>query len=173
MKLSSILSYLTLGVSITVAAPVVEVDIDRRANLPGLNAVQTKYANAIITKAKADGVGAHGCQAAIATAMVESSIIMYANNRVPESLKYAHDRVGSDRDRIGLFQQPASIYKNIKCDMDAACSASQFYAEMKKISGWQNMAIGTLCQKIERSAYPDRYAKQVGLATNVCKAGGL
>lgn len=71
MKLSSILSYLTLGVSVTVAAPAVEVDIDRRANLPGLNAVQTKYANAIIAKAKTDGVGAHGCQAAIATAMVE------------------------------------------------------------------------------------------------------
>lgn len=98
---------------------------------------------------------------------------MYANNGAPESLKYPHDRISSDRDRIGLFQQPASIYNNIKCDMDAACSASQFYAEMKKIRGWQNMAIGTLCQKIERSAYPDRYAKQVGLATNVCKAGGL
>lgn len=71
MKLSSILSYLALGVSAAIAAPAVEVDIDRRANLPGLNAVQTKYANAIIAQAKADGVGAHGCQAAIATAMVE------------------------------------------------------------------------------------------------------
>ncbi|KAM0477577.1 hypothetical protein ACHAPX_005891 [Trichoderma viride] len=170
MKFSSVLSYLALGVSAAVAAPTIEVDM---ANLPGLNAVQTKYANAIIAKAKADGVGAQGCQAAIATAMVESSIIMYANRAVPESLKYPHDRVGSDHDRIGLFQQPASIYKNIKCDMDAACSAGQFYTEMTKIPGWQNMAIGTLAQKIQRSAYPDRYAKQVGLATNVCKAGGL
>jgi hypothetical protein len=98
---------------------------------------------------------------------------MYANNAVPVSLKFAHDRVGSDHDRVGLFQQPASIYKNIKCDMDAACSASQFFAEMKRIKGWETMAIGTLCQKIQRSAFPDRYAKQVGLATNVCKAGGL
>lgn len=68
MKFSSVLSYLALGVSAAVAAPTIEVDM---ANLPGLNAVQTKYANAIIAKAKADGVGAQGCQAAIATAMVE------------------------------------------------------------------------------------------------------
>lgn len=98
---------------------------------------------------------------------------MYANKGVPESLKYPHDRVGSDRDSVGLFQQPASIYKNVKCDMGAACSAGQFFAEMKRIKGWQTMAVGTLCQKIQRTAYPDRYAKQVGLATVVCKAGGL
>jgi hypothetical protein len=105
--------------------------------------------------------------------MCQSSIIMYANNAVPESLKYPHDRVGSDHDSIGLFQQRASIFKDIKCDMDAGCSASQFYTQMKKVQGWQNMAVGTLSQKVQRSAYPDRYAKQVGLATNVCKAGGL
>jgi hypothetical protein len=74
MKFSSVLSNLALGVSAAVAAPTVEVDM---ANLPGLNAVQTKYANAIIAKAKADGVGAQGCQAAIATAMVEVRLARY------------------------------------------------------------------------------------------------
>lgn len=98
---------------------------------------------------------------------------MYANNAVPQSLKYPHDRVGSDGDHIGLFQQRASIYKNVGCDMNAACSTGQFFNEMKKIKDWQTMSIGTLCQKIQRTAYPDRYAKQVGLATNICKAGGL
>ncbi|OAQ98882.1 hypothetical protein LLEC1_05941 [Akanthomyces lecanii] len=175
MKVSQILACLALGTSATYALPTEEVavEVEARANLPGLNAAQTKYANGIIAQAKKDGVGAHGCQAGIATAMVESSIIMYANNAVPESLKYPHDRVGSDHDSVGLFQQRASIYKNVKCDMDAACSAGQFFAEMKRVSGWQTMAVGTLCQKVQRSAYPDRYAKQVGLATNVCKAGGL
>lgn len=98
---------------------------------------------------------------------------MYANNAVPESLKYPHDRIGSDHDAIGIFQQRASIYRNIAVTMSPAGSAGQFFAEMKKISGWRTMAVGTLCQKVQRSAYPDRYAKQVGLATNVCKAGGL
>jgi hypothetical protein len=71
MKSSTVFSYLALGVSATVAAPTVEANIDRRANLPGLNAVQTRYANAIIARAKEDGVGAQGCQAAIAASMVE------------------------------------------------------------------------------------------------------
>lgn len=98
---------------------------------------------------------------------------MYANNAVPASLKYPHDRVGSDHDSVGLFQQRASIYKDVRCDMDAACSAGQFFAEMKRVKGWQTMAVGTLCQRVQRSAYPDRYNKFVPTATKVCKAGGL
>ena len=45
--------------------------LEASANLPGLNSLQSKYASAIIAQAKKDGVGAHGCQAGIATAMVE------------------------------------------------------------------------------------------------------
>lgn len=90
MKVSQIIAYLALGTSAAYALPTeaveaeavdntadfeVEVDdIEARANLPGLNAVQTKYANAIIAQAKKDKVGAHGCQAGIATAMVEVSL---------------------------------------------------------------------------------------------------
>ena len=48
-----------------------DLDAEASANFPGLNALQTKYANAIIAEAKKVGVGAHGCQAGIATAMVE------------------------------------------------------------------------------------------------------
>lgn len=98
---------------------------------------------------------------------------MYANSNVPASLNYPHDRVGSDHDSVGLFQQRASLYKNVACDMGAACSAGQFFQDMKRVNGWQTMSVGTLCQKVQRSAYPDRYTKQVALASNLCKAGGL
>jgi len=151
----------------------VEGELDARANLPGLTATQSKYARAIIGQAKKDKVGAHGCQAAIATALTESSLIMYANKAVPASMKLPHDRVGSDHDSVGLFQQRASIYKNVKCDMGAACSAGQFFTEMKRVKGWQSMAVGKLCQRVQRSAYPDRYNKFVSTATKACKAGGL
>ena len=97
---------------------------------------------------------------------------MYANNAVPASLKYPHDRVGSDHDSIGLFQQRAMYYPNIASDMDAAKSAAQFFAIMKKISGWKTMDVGTLCQKVQRSAYPTAYNKQVGIARDICTAGG-
>lgn len=42
-------------------------------NLPGLNAVQSAHARAIIAEAKAKGVGRQGCLAGIATAIVEVS----------------------------------------------------------------------------------------------------
>lgn len=85
MKLSSVFACFALGVSAAVAAPAVEAHIDRRANFPGLNALQTKYASAIIEKAKAEGVGAHGCQAAIATSMVE---VRVARHRVVISIQF-------------------------------------------------------------------------------------
>lgn len=69
MKFASTLACLALGVSAAVAAPAPEVEA--RANLPGLNAVQSRYARAIIAEASNDGVGRQGCQAAIATGLVE------------------------------------------------------------------------------------------------------
>ncbi|EFY91439.1 hypothetical protein MAC_02602 [Metarhizium acridum CQMa 102] len=196
MKASTVLFYVALGATSARALPAEAVDhvanvgnvdvgeaglaIDRvqggleaRDNLPGLDALQSKYARGIIAQAKTDMVGAHGCQAGIATALTESSLVMYANKAVPASMKLPHDRVGSDHDSVGLFQQRASIYKNVQCDMDAACSAGQFFAEMRRVKGWQTMAVGALCQRVQRSAYPDRYNKFVPTATKACKAGGL
>lgn len=77
MKISHIISYFALGASAAYALPTKSVDDtisspdNAVANLPGLDMVQSKYANAIIAQAKKNGVGAHGCQAGIATAMVE------------------------------------------------------------------------------------------------------
>ncbi len=44
-------------------------------NLPGLNAVQSSHARAIIGEAKKEGLGRQGCEAGIATALVEVSSI--------------------------------------------------------------------------------------------------
>ncbi|KXX76319.1 Uncharacterized protein YraI [Madurella mycetomatis] len=144
-----------------------------KGNLPGLNSVQSKHARAIIAQAKKDKVGRHGCQAGIATAIVESNILVYANRKVPASMKYPHDAVGSDHDSVGIFQQRARYYPNIAANMDPARSAGQFFAKMKKVKGWKTMAVGKLCQKVQVSAYPDRYAKQVSKAAKICAAGGL
>jgi hypothetical protein len=141
--------------------------------IPGLNSVQAGHAWAIIGEVQSKGVGKQGCLAAFATALVESSVYEYANNAVPASLNYPHDKIGSDHDSIGIFQQRASIYTNIAADMDPAQSAGQFFQVMEGISGWQTMDVGTLCQKVQKSAYPDRYSQQVGAATKICAAGGF
>lgn len=44
---------------------------------------------------------------------------------------------------------------------------------MKGISGWKSMEVGKLCQKVQGSAYPDRYAERLSEAKKICAAGGL
>jgi hypothetical protein len=98
---------------------------------------------------------------------------MYANKKVPASLKYPHDKVGSDYDSVGIFQQRAIYYPNIAADMDAAKSAAQFFKQMKNVKGWKSMEVGKLCQKVQVSAYPSRYTERVAEAKKICAAGGL
>jgi hypothetical protein len=64
-------------------------------------------------------------------------------------------------------------YPDIAADMDAAKSAGQFFKRMKGVSGWKSMAVGTLCQQVQGSAYPTRYGEHVSEAENICKAGGI
>ncbi|KAL3467007.1 hypothetical protein BJX64DRAFT_284155 [Aspergillus heterothallicus] len=141
-------------------------------NLPGLGATQSAHAKKIIQQAKAQNVGSHGCQAAIATALVESEIYVYANSGVPESLNYPHDKVGTDHDSVGIFQQRAQFY-NVKKAMDPAGGAEMFLDKMTGISGWKSMDVGALCQKVQVSAYPEKYPKRVSEAKKICTAGGL
>ncbi|KAL2842549.1 hypothetical protein BJY01DRAFT_264478 [Aspergillus pseudoustus] len=145
---------------------------DGGGNLPGLGATQSAHAKKIIQQAKDQNVGSHGCQAAIATALVESGIYIYANSGVPESLNYPHDKVGSDHDSVGIFQQRA-MYYSVKKAMDPAGGAEMFLDKMVGISGWKTMDVGVLCQKVQVSAYPDRYAERVPEAKKICAAGGL
>lgn len=77
MRALTIFACLALGAT-AVDSQKQTIHIMASDNLPGLNALQTEYANAIISMAKKDGVGAHGCQVAIATAMVELLISIYA-----------------------------------------------------------------------------------------------
>ncbi|KHO00416.1 uncharacterized protein MAM_01194 [Metarhizium album ARSEF 1941] len=171
MQLISLMAAVVFGTAAVAAAPAPAAGA--AGGLPGLDAVQSGYARSIIAKAKTAGVGRRGCAAAIATGLVESTLMMYANSAVPESLRHHHDRVGSDHDSIGLFQQRASVYRNIACDMDAGCSAGQFFARIKGVSGWHTMATGTLSQTVQQSSYPGRYGAQARAAAAICAAGGL
>lgn len=52
--------------------------------------------------------------------------------------------------------------------MDPATSAQKFFTALKAVSGWQTKTIAQAAQAVQRSAYPDAYAKWETLATNVC-----
>jgi hypothetical protein len=75
MRFSNIITYLTLGATLAIAASTPEeAEAEASTSLPGLNTLQTKYATAIISKAKSSDFGQYGrqaCEAAIATTLVE------------------------------------------------------------------------------------------------------
>lgn len=138
-----------------------------KGNLPGLTSIQTRNARAIIARAKKDFPASQekrACYVAITTAFQESQIKILANSDYPESLNYPHDGVGHDHDSVGIFQQRNS-WGSTKNRMNAVClntasgerltdcykdlSAHYFFNALKRVSGWQTMAIGRAAQKVQ------------------------
>ncbi|KAF9437479.1 hypothetical protein BGZ76_000559 [Entomortierella beljakovae] len=139
-------------------------------NLPGLTTKQSGYARTIANQAHNYGVGLRGCVVAIATAFVESNILVYCNYAVAGSCNLPHDAVGSDHLSVGIFQQQSPMWGSAQQCMDPASSAGLFYNALKAVSGWSSMTIGNAAQTVQRSAYPDRYETRAAEAWNVCNA---
>ncbi|KAE8245705.1 hypothetical protein A4X03_0g7447, partial [Tilletia caries] len=89
------------------------------------------------------------CLAAMTAAITETEIYIYANSRVPASMNYHYDGVTTEQDYVGIFQYPASRFRNIGADMDPAYATQIFLYQMVRISGWQNMDPGTLAQQVQ------------------------
>jgi cell wall-associated NlpC family hydrolase len=96
---------------------------------------------------------------AVATAMQESQLLMYANATVPESLQLPHDRVGSDHDSVGLFQQRGAGWGSVAERMDPRTSARLFYEALLALPDWESMPLTVAAQQVQISAFPDAYAK--------------
>lgn len=140
---------------------------------------QSNNAWAIIAQIKAEKFGSSAltaCKAAFATAITESNIYIYANDKVPKSLKYPFDKKGSDHDSVGVFQQRAKYYPVAEA-MSPAKSAHLFFKKMKGVKDWKKAKsakeIGRVCQKVQGSAFPERYAGHVDEAAKICKVGKI
>lgn len=96
---------------------------------------------------------------AVGTALVESELKMYANSKVPESLKLPHDAVGSDGTSVGLFQQQQNgAWGSLAQNMNAFASAGLFLdAMLKKYPNWASMQKGAVAQGVQQSAFPAKY----------------
>ncbi|MEU3738948.1 heavy metal transporter [Streptomyces sp. NPDC032198] len=65
-----------------------------------------------------------------------------------------------DRDSLGLFQQrPTQGWGNEKQIMDPAYSAARFYAHLKDVPGYSRLPLTVAAQRVQRSGYPQAYAK--------------
>ncbi|WP_225976713.1 MULTISPECIES: phage tail tape measure protein [Corynebacterium] len=133
------------------------------------------FVREIARAARELGLGAEGARIGVATALVESGepLRMLANNAVPESLKYRHDGLGGDHDSVGLFQQRDNgAWGTVADRMDAFKSASMFFRELAKLD-WRGMDPGAAAQKVQRSAFPGRYAGKIDKAEQLVQGAGL
>ncbi|MFD5437773.1 C40 family peptidase [Kitasatospora sp. NPDC127067] len=98
----------------------------------------------------------HGQVVALATAMQESEL---------RNIRYG------DRDSLGLFQQrPSQGWGTPDQIMNPVYASTKFYEALKQVSGWESMTVTQAAQAVQRSGFPDAYAKWQPLAEALQKA---
>ncbi|MFI7384316.1 heavy metal transporter [Streptomyces sp. NPDC049813] len=71
-----------------------------------------------------------------------------------------------DRDSLGLFQQrPSEGWGRAEQIMDPVYAAERFYAHLDKIPGYSRLPLTVAAQRVQRSGYPQAYAKHEPDAT--------
>jgi hypothetical protein len=124
----------------------------------GLDREQLVNAQTIVAVGRQTKVPAYGWVVAVATAMQESGL---------RNLDHG------DRDSLGLFQQRAG-WGSKALRMDAATASRMFYVGgrqaapgLVQIRGWESMPLTVAAQAVQRSAFPDAYAKWQRLAEQI------
>jgi hypothetical protein len=119
---------------------------------------QWRSARAIVDVGRSTGVPVRGWVIAVATALQESSL---------RPLPYG------DRDSLGLFQQRAP-WGTTNARMDPATSAAMFYTGgsagqpgLLDIPSWMTLTVSAAAQAVQRSAFPDAYARWEPLARRI------
>lgn len=106
-----------------------------------------------------------GIVIALATALVESNLTMYANHGDPASLTYPHDAISRDYNSVGVFQQRAEWWGTVKERMDVRLSAAMFYHQLAR-RDYNNPrnSPGSQAQEVQGSAFPGRYDERMAQA---------
>lgn len=90
---------------------------------------------------------------AVATAMQESSLL---------------NTPGGDRDSVGLFQQrPSQGWGSYTQVHDPVYASTQFYNTLVQIRDWHTLPLTVVAQRVQKSGYPDAYAKHESTATAI------
>ena len=118
-----------------------------------LSAAQRQNAATIIGVARGLGAPPRAWLIALATAMQESTL----NN-----INYG------DRDSLGLFQQrPSQGWGSPAEVTDPVYSTTIFVRRLLEVPGWESLPVTVAAQTVQRSAFPDAYAKWEGLAAEL------
>ncbi|THA27583.1 heavy metal transporter [Streptomyces sp. RKND-216] len=71
-----------------------------------------------------------------------------------------------DRDSVGLFQQrPSQGWGSVPQIMDPVYAAGKFYEHLVEVPGYSRLPLTVAAQKVQRSGFPQAYAKHEGKAS--------
>jgi cell wall-associated NlpC family hydrolase len=114
---------------------------------------QKRNAATIIAVGKEMGLPSRAWLVALATAMQESTL---------RNIDYG------DRDSLGLFQQrPSQGWGSPAEVTDPQYSARKFYDALQGSGNWEAKPVTKAAQDVQRSAFPNAYAKWEGLAAQL------
>ncbi len=120
-----------------------------------LSEEQRRNAATIIGVAREMGAPPRAWLIALATAMQESTL---------RNINYG------DRDSLGLFQQRPSQGWGSPAEVTDPIYATRIFIErLLEVGGWEDMPVTVAAQTVQRSAFPDAYAKWEGLAAELVK----
>jgi murein DD-endopeptidase MepM/ murein hydrolase activator NlpD len=122
---------------------------------------QEQWGNAatIVHVGQTRQVPPYGWVVAIATALQESNLVNLGDLGAR-----------NDHDSLGLFQQrPSQGWGTPEQVMDPVYAAGKFYEALVAVPGWQNLPITVAAQRVQKSAYPDAYAKQATRASVIVR----
>ncbi|MEU9415932.1 M23 family metallopeptidase [Streptomyces sp. NPDC048272] len=116
-----------------------------KQNTPSWSASQQRWAGIITNVARSRGLPPRAAVIGVATAMQESTL---------ENINFG------DRDSLGLFQQRPSMGWGTPAQVtDAVYASNTFYKHLEKIEDWQTKPLTKVAQAVQRSGFPDAYAK--------------
>lgn len=113
----------------------------------GYTSAQLRHARTIAQVGVNEGVGRRGVVIALATAMQESGLA-----------SLPHLGKNNDHDSLGLFQQ-RRWWGTAEQRQTPSYAARAFYEALKRVDGWRGLPLTVAAQRVQRSAYPDAYAK--------------
>ncbi|HEY3007454.1 MAG TPA: M23 family metallopeptidase [Micromonosporaceae bacterium] len=136
------------------------VKVDPNGRLPragDLGEEQMRNAAIIINVGSGMRISPRGWVIAIAAALQESVLSNLPNLGAR-----------NDHDSVGLFQQrPSQGWGTPAQLQDPRYAATRFYEKLLTIRGWETMTLTDAAQAVQRSAFPDAYAKHEPMATSI------
>ncbi len=165
-----LVAVLTLAATFSLVAVIRSMSHDIKIKIPAIGSSCTVRAGGEVTldlvqMANAATVAAVGSR----RRMPERAIAIALATALQESkLENLDD---GDRDSVGLFQQrPSQGWGPADKIQDPRYAADEFYTALKKVKGWQSMKVTEAAQRVQRSAFPDAYAKWADESAVLAKA---